>query len=370
MRRARCNANERKTTVLPNPAPACSNTAAKSRSAPRAAASMCDGATGAQDAAFMAARGQKKGKKKLDLGFRDLRWMHMELRGKTDSRPSPRQGAPMHYTPFTGVIDGAFWQHFEQLSCEIGALAGTEARLGAVKARLGVVSAAAKKAADAHEANVKKQAARVKLIGQVRPGSAQSHWLKSSFYLQPQLWGKGGPKAKADRQEAKLAKNREEEPALLAAKEASAKDAEFASVFRALTHASDMEAAAIVIGEHMGRGWCDALAGAMEASSHASTKMRMVECICPHIKDFANIEVVFRGLTHASDMSKAAALFGQHCPGGIPGPALVGVLSCTPHSSTKLDIIKAVAGHVYGDTECVIDSLTHASDKEKARELL
>lgn len=187
---------------------------------------MCDGATGAQDAAFMAARGQKKGKKKLDLGFRDLRWMHMELRGKTDSRPSLRQGAPMHYTPFTGVIDGAFWQHFEQLSCEIGALAGTEARLGAVKARLGVVSAAAKKAADAHEANVKKQAARVKLIGQVRPGSAQSHWLKSSFYLQPQLWGKGGPKAKADRQEAKLAKNREEEPALLAAKEASAKEVE------------------------------------------------------------------------------------------------------------------------------------------------
>ena len=88
------------------------------------------------------------------------------------------------------------------------------------------MSAAAKKAADAHEANVKKQAARVKLIGQVRPGSAQSHWLKSSFYLQPQLWGKGGPKAKADRQEAKLAKNREEEPALLAAKEASAKEVE------------------------------------------------------------------------------------------------------------------------------------------------
>ena len=46
------------------------------------------------------------------------------------------------------------------------------------------------------------------------------------------------------------------------------------------------------------------------------------------------------------------------------------MLECTPHSSTKLDIIRAVAGHVYGDKEVVIDALTHASDKEEAASLL
>ena len=69
-------------------------------------------------------------------------------------------------------------------------------------------------------------------------------------------------------------------------------------------------------------------------------------------------------------MSKAAKLFGEHTPGGISTRALVEVLECTPHSSTKMDIIKAVAGHVYGDKDVVIDALTHASDKQAAARYL
>ena len=69
-------------------------------------------------------------------------------------------------------------------------------------------------------------------------------------------------------------------------------------------------------------------------------------------------------------MSKAAQKFGECTPGGIPTSALVDVLSCTPHSSTKMDIIDAVKRHVYGDRELVINHLVHASDKEKARKLL
>ena len=90
----------------------------------------------------------------------------------------------------------------------------------------------------------------------------------------------------------------------------------------------------------------------------------------PYIKDFQNVSLVFQGLTHASDMATAAKLFGAKTPGGISAAGLVEVLECTPHSSTKMDILRAVSGHVYGSKDVVIAALTHSSDKEEAARIL
>merc|ERR1712087_437129 len=74
-------------------------------------------------------------------------------------------------------------------------------------------------------------------------------------------------------------------------------------------------------------------------------------------------------LVHACDMEKAAKRFadlGMYCS----TTSLKDAIDCSPHSSTKMAIIRAVAPHVFGDPEIVVDALTHATDKRKARELL
>lgn len=96
----------------------------------------------------------------MNLGFTDMIWMWKESVGKTDSRPPPREAAPIHYTPYNGVIDGNFWQQFEQLSAELAALAGTNERLAAVQAKFNELAAAAKKAEEVHAKNLKKQVRR------------------------------------------------------------------------------------------------------------------------------------------------------------------------------------------------------------------
>jgi hypothetical protein len=147
-------------------------------------------------------------------------------------------------------------------------------------------------------------------------------------------------------------------------------DREFVAVFKALTHDSDMRRAAEIMSRNMRHNHCAALAGAMEASPHSSTKMGMIECMCPHITDFRNIHLVFKGLTFSSDIVSAAELFGRHCQGNLPAEALVEVLNCTPHSSDKMRIIEAMRYKVVGNKQCVIDHLTFSSDKDKARQLL
>jgi energy-converting hydrogenase Eha subunit E len=147
-------------------------------------------------------------------------------------------------------------------------------------------------------------------------------------------------------------------------------DREFVAVFKALTHDSDMRRAAEIMSRNMRHNHCAALAGAMDASPHSSTKMGMIECMCPHITDFRNIHLVFKGLTFSSDIVSAAELFGRHCQGNLPAEALVEVLNCTPHSSDKMRIIEAMRYKVVGNKQCVIDHLTFSSDKDKARQLL
>jgi hypothetical protein len=147
-------------------------------------------------------------------------------------------------------------------------------------------------------------------------------------------------------------------------------DREFVAVFKALTHDSDMRRAAEIMSRNMRHNHCAALAGAMEASPHSSTKMGMIECMCPHITDFRNIHLVFKGLTFSSDIVSAAELFGRHCQGNLPAEALVEVLNCTPHSSDKMRIIEAMRYKVVGNKQCVIDHLTFSSDKDQARQLL
>ena len=121
---------------------------------------------------------------------------------------------------------------------------------------------------------------------------------------------------------------------------------------------------------NMRHNHCAALAGAMEASPHSSTKMGMIECMCPYITDFRNVHLVFKGLTFSSDIVSAAELFGRHCQRILPAESLVEVLNCTPHSSDKMRIIEAMRYKVVGNKQCVIDHLTFSSDKDKARQLL
>jgi len=108
----------------------------------------------------------------------------------------------------------------------------------------------------------------------------------------------------------------------------------------------------------------------MNATPHSSDKMELIESMCPHINDFRNIHLVFKGLTFSSDIVSAAELFGRHCQGNLPAEALVEVLNCTPHSSDKMRIIEAMRYKVVGNKQCVIDHLTFSSDKDKARQLL
>lgn len=76
-----------------------------------------------------------------------------------------------------------------------------------------------------------------------------------------------------------------------------------------------------------------------------------------------------RKLVHATDMEKAARKFGT---AGLACSmaALRAAIDCSPHSSTKMAIIRAVAPGAFGDSNIVLDGLVHATDKRKAGELL
>ena len=149
---------------------------------------------------------------------------------------------------------------------------------------------------------------------------------------------------------------------------------QFARVFKSLTHASDIEKAAQVIGARMGRDYCAGIAGAMAASPHSSTKMSIIQSFCPHVADLENVEAVLGALTHASDVEKAAELFGKRA-----GPramldcaALFAALRCTPHDSTKMAIVRALAPRVVDrhNRSLVLDAFSFGSSKNEAAALL
>ena len=149
---------------------------------------------------------------------------------------------------------------------------------------------------------------------------------------------------------------------------------DFAGVFKALTHASDIERAAEIVGSNIARNYCEALAGAMEASPHGSTKIALVERMAPYIRDLNNVSLIFAGLTHSSDKCKAAEIIGGNTSEFLSCAAVAEAMEECTHSSDKMAVLEAFAPHIgvsrRGDRDVILDALTHASDKEKAAELL
>ena len=157
-------------------------------------------------------------------------------------------------------------------------------------------------------------------------------------------------------------------------------DSDFYGVFKALTHASDMKRAAEIIAQNMGRSYCAALAGALQAAPHSSVKMSIVEAFCPHTRDLHNVAMVFEELTMDSDKTKAAELFAERAPrpfygsyeGSLTCSALAAAMATSRMGITKMKILEALAPrvsdkHMYA---LITAELSFAQHKRQAEQIL